>query len=69
MESEAPTRTVGVPTAWRLPFPTRPKLHEDRRAFTLFAVIAPAHSSEPLLSGILNKYPVDVKSASSPWCR
>ena len=28
----------------------------------------PVQSSEPFLSGILNKYPLDVKSASSQWC-
>lgn len=63
------THSSVSPTAWRLPFPTRQKLHEDRRALTLFTVMSPVHSSEPFLSGILNKYPVDAKSASSQWCR
>ena len=57
-----------LPTAWRLPFPTRLKLHEDRRALTLFTVESPVHSSESFLSGILSKYTVDIKSASSQWC-
>lgn len=56
-----------LPTTSRLPFPTRLKLHEDRRALNLFTVMYPVHSTEPFQSAILDKYSVSVKSASSQW--